>query len=173
MLLWRLPQASLRPRAFEGSSPEMVRTQGRFHCPFCQTCPKPPQLWQLAPSGIRVFPCSIALICPQHPSAQVLPPAAELSPSAVQRYYSSLQGGRSPLQPHSGSRKPPPDQHLDSPLSLQPSQAVPEKLLPCVTGSDRQLSGYLVYPIIVFQHCFSLMQLLRRPVHTSSLREQS
>lgn len=81
----RLPQVSLRPQAFEGCSPERVRTQGQLHCPFCQTCPKPPQLWQLAPSGTRVFPCSVALICPQHPSAQVLPPAAELSPPAVQK----------------------------------------------------------------------------------------
>lgn len=51
VLLWRLLQVSLS----EGSSPEMVRTQRQFHCPFCQTCPNPPQLWQLAPSRTRVL----------------------------------------------------------------------------------------------------------------------
>lgn len=132
MLLWRLPQVSLRPQAFEGSSPEMVRTQGRFHCPFCQTCPPHPSSgsWHLPGPGLAPF--SVALICPQHPSAQVLPPA-ELSPTPCPK--DTTRQGLPTSALHSDSGQPPPDQHWDRPLSLQPTQAVPEKPLCCVTGT--------------------------------------
>lgn len=111
-------------------------------------------------------PCSVALIYPQHPSAQALPPAAELSPPAVQKILQLPPRQEFPT-PASQWQQETTFRPACGQSSVPPAQSgCPEKLH-CGVGS-RGIRA----PIIVSLHCLSLVQVLRRPVH-SRRREQS
>lgn len=133
-----------------GPSPKMLRTRAT-------PLPLLPNMSQPTPAlvagtfqdqGLASF--SVALICPQHPSAQVFLPA-ELSPPPAQK----VEGRRSPLQPFTVAA----DSHLQTstgPFSVPPAHSgCPRE---AAVLYDRPRSGCLLHPPTVSQHCFSLTQ---------------
>lgn len=100
------------------SQPQDAQNSGAIPLPLLPNMPQPtPALvaGTFQDQGLASF--SVALICPQHPSAQVFPPA-KLSPPPAQK----VEGRRSLLQPFTVAA----DSHLQTstgPFSVPPAHS--------------------------------------------------
>lgn len=118
------------PRLLKAPAPRWSELRGNSTAPSAKHAPTYPSSgsWHFPGPGSCFFFCSphlpIAPQCPDIPTSR-----AEPTPCPEGR----RQEVPTPA-PHSGSGQPPTDQHWASSLSLQSTQAVPEKLLCCVTG---------------------------------------
>lgn len=117
-------------------APRWSELRGNSTAPSAKHAPTYPSSgsWHFPGPGSCFFFCSphlpIAPQCPDIPTSR-----AEPTPCPEGR----RQEVPTPA-PHSGSGQPPTDQHWASSLSLQSTQAVPEKLLCCVTGRSLGVS---------------------------------